>query len=1006
MKEADGGAPCAGLLTDRVVSWLGCSDGEVDELQRLLNNGDTCNPVSPGVLVVHDYFGSGTNVPIVATQGTTLTAEASAQDRPPAEPPPWTSASSQTVWDRLGAGLNSILNFMGAPSICAWRDRSTSPAAPRRPFSERSRTRMDASDEAMWEAVSGAYVGMGARNALRDANQTRIAAREAVPETSCQASEPAIERILEAMRQEVHMMACSGCDQRIVGRRLKCTICDVFSLCEACIARPMHWPDAPLKAHITAHPQHRFTFVALPPLRCPNRHEVVPGHVEEVQWRTCESCHGQLKNGFLPAGCGPQFRCKEPTCRFGLCKNCYWTKRWKQSEHNELHLQESSLSNHDGFTELTPSRLASCKAQMCQPRCHLLFSSPLCVGHTVRVRLEGGRHWQDPAAVMEAWGAEFFAGYPSVVRSVRPGGLLAHWNSQQRAVQNVVRQGDMLMQVSVAGVACPLRGGSPIAALGRITLELRKDSVHGEEFNDDVKSMDLLFSGMRSLPRLHVENEIGALQGTGCEFIPRAATTENIRELIAAGECCLLHFSFHTSSDHSQRIFLEDVHGKAHVVTVEEFKRLLVSEQQRCQEHIRLVFISSCHSFALGKQIAEAGIRHVVCVRNEDSVMDSSCQIFERHFFTAVGAGRSVRQAFSCGMAALSSSPQQRIQDDGLKFALLPEDADHDEVLTAWEIPSSRLHSDLDRSMWGLVPAPVEDFVGREVDVHRLLLLLKDGICQRRFVLLHGEAGVGKTALMSEVGRFVNLRRDLFDEVRWLAPLGLDRDKVLAEYEDGLKCLRGSLSILPQRRVLLLVDDPTLVFWMPLRQLLTFPAVHVVFAVTSTAAMIPDLTSEALAIGTKPVRFCLGPLEPLDQARLFIGRAARELYDSEVFGKAKITDHSTSEVWKAERPSDYLALAESPLMQPLGGNARSIVASAQALGPAPFPKTRVLQRSVLNLEDESKVSFGAACGNKSKACAALLRTTDDGMLNSTREKPEVFVGGCRVPPMISLAHLP
>jgi len=931
MKEDGAGGSCEGELTDRVVSWLGCSDGEVNELQRLLNNLDTCNPVSFGVLVVHDYFGSGTTVPNLATRGT-------AQGGQPAKPPPWTSTSLPTMCERLGAGLHRILSIMVAPSICVWRDPSTSQAALRRPFSERFRTRMEASDEAMWENVSGTYVGMGAQNALRAANQIRIPVQEAVPETSCQGSEAAIERILEAMRQEVHMMACSGCDQRIVGRRLKCTVCDVFSLCEACIARPMHWPDAPLKAHITAHPEHRFTFVALPPLMCPNRHEVVPGRVERVQLKTCESCHGQLKNGFLPAGHGPQFHCKESTCCFALCKNCYWTRRWKQSEHNEVQL-ESSLSHHDGLVEFTPSRLVSCKAQLCQPRCHLLFSSPLCVGHTVRVRLEGGTNRHDPAAVVKAWGAEFFAGYPSVVRSVLPGGLLAHWNSQQRAVENVVRQGDMLIQVSAAGVACPLRRGSPTAALRQITPELQMNTVHGKQFHDDVKSMDLVFSGMRSLPRLHVENEIGALQGTGLKFVPRAATTENIRALIAARECCLLHFSFHTSSDNSQRIFLEDVHGKAHVVTVEEFKKLLVSEQQRCHEHIRLVFISSCHSFALGKQIAEAGIRHVVCVRGEDSVMDSSCQIFERHFFTAVSAGRSVRQAFLCGMAALSSSPQQRIQDDGLKFALLPEDANHDDVLTAWDIPSSRLRSELDHNMWGLVPAPVEDFVGREVDVHRLLRLLKDGVCQRRFVLLHGEAGVGKTALMSELGRFVNLRRDLFVEVRWLAPFGLDRDKVLAGYEDGLTCLRGSLCIPPQRRVLLLVDDPTLIYWMPLRQLLTFPAVHVVFAVTSTAAMIPDLTRFALAIGTKPVRFCLGPLEPLDQARLFIGRAARELYNSEVYGKAKIADHSNSDVWKAQCPADYLALAESPLLQPLGGNARRIVASAQALGPAPFPKT-------------------------------------------------------------------
>lgn len=187
--------------------------------------------------------------------------------------------------------------------------------------------------------------------------------------------------------------------------------------------------------------------------------------------------------------------------------------------------------------------------------------------------------------------------------------------------------------------------------------------------------IDLIFGGMRSLPRLHVEDEIASFQEVGCAVLPHAATTENIRALIASKKGCILQFSFHTASDHSHRVFLEDLHGKAHILTSKEFQDLLTEGQQI--QHVRLVFISSCHSLALGERIAAAGVRHVVCLRDEASVLDTSCRLFGRHFFLAIAAGRGVQEAFDCGVKALSSSPGGSTQGDARKFVLLPEGGDH-----------------------------------------------------------------------------------------------------------------------------------------------------------------------------------------------------------------------------------------------------------------------------------------------------------------------------------------
>lgn len=86
--------------------------------------------------------------------------------------------------------------------------------------------------------------------------------------------------------------------------------------------------------------------------------------------------------------------------------------------------------------------------------------------------------------------------------------------------------------------------------------------------------------------------------------------------------------------------------------------------------------------------------------------------------------------------------------------------------------------------------------------------------------------------------------------------------------------------------------------------------------------------------GVKPVRFLLGAPDQLAQAQLFLGRASRELYTSEVLRgshRCNADADCLDKVWRASRPADYLALAESKLVRPHGGNPRRILTAAQGL---------------------------------------------------------------------------
>ena len=60
----------------------------------------------------------------------------------------------------------------------------------------------------------------------------------------------------------------------------------------------------------------------------------------------------------------------------------------------------------------------------------------------------------------------------------------------------------------------------------------------------------------------------------------------------------------------------------------EEFEALLKAGQDlQC---IKLVVLNACHSLTLGRCFVAAGVRHVVCVREDREVLDESCRGFTR----------------------------------------------------------------------------------------------------------------------------------------------------------------------------------------------------------------------------------------------------------------------------------------------------------------------------------------------------------------------------------------
>lgn len=237
------------------------------------------------------------------------------------------------------------------------------------------------------------------------------------------------------------------------------------------------------------------------------------------------------------------------------------------------------------------------------------------------------------------------------------------------------------------------------------------------------------------------------------------ATTDALRTALSFG-CRALHFSGH---GHESHLNFEDGRSGLQLVNVDTLKSLLSAGGLR----LDFVFVSACHSKSTGQAFVDAGVKHVVCVKIEAIIQDSSAMAFTRAFYLALLSGQTVKHSFLIAKEALKASPC--IADsvlEGEKFVLLPENDSHDVPIfvsshvSEWITPSNgNAH----------IPSPPPDFEGREVDMHRIISTL----LSRRLVSVVGAVGQGKSSLTAAVVTYINDRKTMFEDgIVYLKPHG------------------------------------------------------------------------------------------------------------------------------------------------------------------------------------------------------------------------------------------
>jgi hypothetical protein len=176
----------------------------------------------------------------------------------------------------------------------------------------------------------------------------------------------------------------------------------------------------------------------------------------------------------------------------------------------------------------------------------------------------------------------------------------------------------------------------------------------------------------KPLDALDVDREFRLLEhsiqqsGRKIRLHAEVATVDNFKSLVTLGRYRALHFSGHC---HPEYIAFEDPTGAAHFVTPKSLLRLFSAGEHGDSHGIRLIFLNSCHSSNIARQLVACGVPHVVCTHT--AVRDASSAAFTRAFYLGLACGKDIASCFEAAQEAVRACPDLP-DSEAAKFLLLP----------------------------------------------------------------------------------------------------------------------------------------------------------------------------------------------------------------------------------------------------------------------------------------------------------------------------------------------
>ena len=251
------------------------------------------------------------------------------------------------------------------------------------------------------------------------------------------------------------------------------------------------------------------------------------------------------------------------------------------------------------------------------------------------------------------------------------------------------------------------------------------------------------------------------------------ANTDRLSAFLARSDSRVMHISCH---GHPNFLALENGFGGMQVLPVKDLKRFIAAGTGS----LEVVFVSACYSLAAGNAFLQAGIRHVVCCRQDEKFRDEGAIEFARNFYRALALNNSLKTAFKMAREAMRISPMVKdSQAESDKFILLPEKPNDDPYHDVYVFsqspgttastsspPEEQSKSATVFQRKRILPRVPSFFVGREEDMYTILECLR----HNDTVSIRGRPQIGKSSLVAATVRYIESRQKayLFDDIIWL----------------------------------------------------------------------------------------------------------------------------------------------------------------------------------------------------------------------------------------------
>ena len=256
------------------------------------------------------------------------------------------------------------------------------------------------------------------------------------------------------------------------------------------------------------------------------------------------------------------------------------------------------------------------------------------------------------------------------------------------------------------------------------------------------------------------------------------ATRENFRSIICDWPS-VLHFSGHGientlqnigddylfNSDKGDILLLENESGMSDYYYKNELMTLLEIWKYKFE----VVFVSSCHSQFAGQVFLESGAKHVICIKQDEKILDKASLLFSKVFYETLFTKKySVCDAYKTARKEVGETFSK---SEANKFMLkIQEDEFRHKCKGLTNLERGEFKNLTEKPLFDYVPSSIDGFIDRQREMYEIIKLLHEN----RVVSILGPPGIGKTSISRSLSNYLRDRKKFKDGIIYVRLRGCE----------------------------------------------------------------------------------------------------------------------------------------------------------------------------------------------------------------------------------------